>query len=99
MEEEVEYVKTQGLLRDFPSLKLGGLLPEPKLKGDKLAQFLTQEWTMIMAPRESELQRETEIAHNRFYDRPARLGEELMLWDDLPPEKYSSPKTNVQGMA
>ena len=55
---EVEYVKTQGLLRDFPSLKVGGLLPKLNLKGGKPAQLLTQEWNMIVAPRELELQRE-----------------------------------------
>ena len=37
--KEVEYVKSQGLLRDFPHLKVGGLVPEPKLGEDKPTQF------------------------------------------------------------
>ena len=82
--KEAEFLKTQELLRDFPNLKVGELLPDPDPKGRSLAQFLTQEWTVIMAPHELELQRggrrereregERDIAHYHFYDKPDEQG-------------------------
>ena len=68
--KEIERIRTQGLVRDFPNLKVGGLLPEPTPWGTRPTQYMMKEWTVIVAPRELELQREAEIAHNRFYDKP-----------------------------
>ena len=46
---EIENIRTQGLLRDFPNLKVGGLLPQPKSGETKPTQFMTKEWTVIVA--------------------------------------------------
>ena len=37
-------------------------------------QYMTKEWTVILVLRELELQREAEIAHNRFHDKPDERG-------------------------
>ena len=53
-----ERVRTQSLMKDFLNLKVGGLLPDPEIAKEKASWYMTKEWTVIVAPRELELQRE-----------------------------------------
>ena len=48
---EYERVKTQELLRDFPNLKLGGLLPNPVPQEGKELKYKTLEWSVVVSPK------------------------------------------------
>ena len=48
--QKIEYEKTHRLLRDFPNLKVGGLLPDPEPKREGETVYETQEWTVIVFP-------------------------------------------------
>ena len=39
------------VLKDFPNLKVGGLLPDPETKREGETTFETQEWRVIIFPR------------------------------------------------
>ena len=43
--------KTRRLLKDFLNLKVGGLLPNPELKGEGETMFETLEWTVVIFPQ------------------------------------------------
>ena len=58
-----ERVRTQGLLKDSPNLKVGGLLPNPEPEAERRRRVVTHEWTVIAAPREAELRREWGETH------------------------------------
>ena len=72
--KEFERIRTQGLIKDFPNSKVGRLLLEPTPGEPKLTRHMTREWPVIVALDELELQREAEIAHNQFYDKPDERG-------------------------
>ena len=69
-----ERVRNQGLLRDFPNLKVGGLLPDPEHETEKPKRMVTHEWTVIVAPREAELRREWEKMTAPFPEGPDERG-------------------------
>ena len=45
-----ERVRQQGLLRDFPNLKIGVLLPNPEPEEENPRCVVAHEWTVIVAP-------------------------------------------------
>ena len=49
---EAERVKTQELLRDFPNLKLGGLLPDPVPKESGEMKYEPLKWSVVVFPQE-----------------------------------------------
>ena len=65
-----EKVRDQGLLKDFPNLKVGGLLPNPPIPPDIPKSVAAREWNMIVTPREAELQRKRENLTARFPEGP-----------------------------
>ena len=50
-------VRFQGLVREFPNLKVGGLLPNPPDPRERPQRITVREWDVIVAPRETELLR------------------------------------------
>ena len=69
-----ERVRTQGLLRDFPHLKEGGLLPNPPSVTESTLRKLIREWNVIVAHRELELQREREWLTAEEHEGPDERG-------------------------
>ena len=67
-----ERVRTQGLIRDFPNLKVGGLLPNPP--AIKETYPYVKEWNVIVASREEELRREREWKTKPFDEGPDERG-------------------------
>ena len=48
---ESEYKKVRDLLKDFPNLKVGGLLPDPAVQKEGVVITETTEWTVVVFPR------------------------------------------------
>ena len=69
-----ERVRQQGLLRDFPNLKRGGLLPNPEPEEEKPRRLVAHEWTVIVAPRDAKLCREWEKSAAPFPEGPDESG-------------------------
>ena len=43
-------MKTHRLLKDFPNMKVGGLLPDPELRKEKGLITEILEWTVVVFP-------------------------------------------------
>ena len=69
-----ERIHTQNLIRDFPNLKAGGLLLDPEVEKERPSGYVTKERTVIVAPREIELQHEWESSQQRFPEGPDERG-------------------------
>ena len=49
--QKYERVKTQELLRDFPHLSIGGLLPDPISKEREEVNIEPLEWSVVVFPK------------------------------------------------
>ncbi|XP_078243318.1 uncharacterized protein LOC140703916 [Pogona vitticeps] len=67
-------VRTQGLIRDFPNLRVGGLLPNPSTQRNPSVNVPAKEWKVIVAPWEEELQRERNWRREEFDEGPDERG-------------------------
>ena len=70
----LRYWKTQDLLKDFPNLKVGGLLPDPGPKAEGESVIETQEWTYIMFPCGQQRGRKVIRPDSRF-STPSKEGD------------------------
>ncbi|XP_078250293.1 RIB43A-like with coiled-coils protein 2 isoform X3 [Pogona vitticeps] len=69
-----EKVRDQGLLKDFPNLRIGGLLPNPAAGEGELKRMVAQEWSVIVTLQEAELRREWEKSAASFPEGPDERG-------------------------
>nr|XP_020659657.1 RIB43A-like with coiled-coils protein 2 isoform X1 [Pogona vitticeps] len=69
-----EKVRDQGLLKDFPHLRIGGLLPNPAAGEGELKRMVAQEWSVIVTLQEAELRREWEKSAASFPEGPDERG-------------------------
>ena len=69
-----EKVRTQGLLRDFPNLRVGGLLPDPAPHQYSPAPIPTHEWKVTVAPWKGEERQEQGGRREEFEEGPDERG-------------------------
>ena len=62
------------MVRDFPNLKVGGLLPNPPDPKGIPQRITVREWDVIVAPREIELKRARESAAASLPEGPDEGG-------------------------